>query len=96
MQILKSGVTPPAQYRELWETITAGREWRGQFCNRKKGGELFWEKESISPVSDGGGKITHFVVVKEDITELRELEERLRRSQRLEAVGTLASGIAHD
>jgi hypothetical protein len=80
----------------LWETITAGREWHGQFCNRKRSGELFWERESISPVFDGHGKVTHFVVVKEDITERRELEEHLRRSQRMEAVGTLASGIAHD
>jgi PAS domain S-box-containing protein len=96
MRILRSGTTTPAQYREMWETITAGREWHGQFCNRKKSGELFWERESISPVFAAHGKITHFVVVKEDITERRELEEHLRRSQRMEAVGTLASGIAHD
>jgi PAS domain S-box-containing protein len=96
MRILKSGATTPEQYRELWETITAGRVWRGQFCNRRKTGDLFWERESIFPMRDAQGNITHFVAVKEDITELRELEEHLRRSQRMEAIGTLASGIAHD
>jgi PAS domain S-box-containing protein len=96
MRILNSGATTPEQYRELWDTITSGRVWRGQFCNRKSTGDLFWERESIFPMRDDGGKITHFVTVKEDITELRELEDHLRRSQRMEAVGTLASGIAHD
>lgn len=96
MRILKSGSTTPEQYRELWDTITSGRVWRGQFCNRRSNGEPFWERESIFPMRDSRGTITHFVTVKEDITELRELEEHLRRSQRMEAVGTLASGIAHD
>ena len=96
MRILNSGATTPEQYRELWDTITSGRVWRGQFCNRRSTGDLFWERESIFPMRDDGGRITHFVTVKEDITELRELEDHLRRSQRMEAVGTLASGIAHD
>jgi PAS domain S-box-containing protein len=96
LRIIKSGQTPPEVYRELWSTIQAGHEWHGEFCNRKKNGELFWESASISPVFDDRGKIVHFVAVKEDITERRRFEEHLRRSQRLEAVGALASGIAHD
>jgi PAS domain S-box-containing protein len=94
--VLKSGTTAPEQYRKLWETIRSGRRWQGEFCNRRKTGELFWERESISPVFDAAGRITHFVAVKEDITRLRELEEQVRRSQRMEAVGALASGIAHE
>ncbi len=95
-RILKSNQTTPEQYSTLWATIQAGHEWHGEFCNRKKNGDLFWESASISPVLDDYGKIVHFVAVKEDITEHRRFEEHLRRSQRLEAVGALASGIAHD
>jgi PAS domain S-box-containing protein len=95
-RILKSSQTTSDHYRVLWSTIKAGHEWHGEFCNRKKNGELFWESASISPVLDDYGKIAHFVAVKEDITEHRRFEEHLRRSQRLEAVGALASGIAHD
>jgi PAS domain S-box-containing protein len=94
--VLKSGTTAPEVYRELWETISSGRRWHGQFCNRRKNGELFWEQETISPVFDCRGTIVHYVAVKEDITRLRELEEQTRRSQRMEAVGALASGIAHE
>ncbi|MBI5768978.1 MAG: PAS domain S-box protein [Verrucomicrobia bacterium] len=95
-RILKSGRTPPETYESLWATITAGREWHGELCNRRKDGEQVWEHVSVSPVLDDAGRIAHFVAVKEDITERRSLEEQLRRSQRLEAIGALSSGIAHD
>ena len=94
-RILKSGHTPPEQYAELWNTISAGGVWRGEFLNKKKNGELFWELASIAPVKDGE-KITNFVAVKEDITERREMEEQLRQSQKMQAVGQLTGGIAHD
>ena len=93
--ILKSGHTPPEHYAELWNTISAGGVWRGEFHNKKKNGELFWELASIAPVKDGE-KITNFVAVKEDITERREMEEQLRQSQKMQAVGQLTGGIAHD
>ena len=51
-RILKSGKTPPAVFEELWKTIKAGNEWKGEFCNRKKNGELYWESASISPVKE--------------------------------------------
>ena len=73
-RILKSGETPPEEYRRLWETITAGGEWRGEFHNKKKNGQLYWESASISPVLDSRGVITHFVAVKEEITEQKRLE----------------------
>jgi nitrogen fixation negative regulator NifL len=76
-RILKSGEMPPAAYRRLWETITAGREWRGEFHNRKKGGELFWESASISPIFDAAGHVTHFLAVKEDITEHKRTAHHL-------------------
>ncbi|MBK8907016.1 MAG: PAS domain S-box protein [Rhodospirillales bacterium] len=94
-RILKSGHTPPEQYAELWNTICAGDVWRGELLNRKKSGELFWELASIAPVKDGD-RITNFVAVKEDITERREVEEQLRQSQKMQAVGQLTGGIAHD
>jgi diguanylate cyclase (GGDEF)-like protein/PAS domain S-box-containing protein len=68
-------------YEELWKQILSGRTWRGEFHNRKKSGELYWEWASISPVRDESGKITHFVAVKEDITERKFSDEALRESE---------------
>ena len=95
-RILKSGETPPEEYRKLWETITGGDEWHGVFHNRKKDGTLFWEKVSISSVRDTSGAITHFLAVKEDITNQKSIEDQYRQSQKMEAVGQLAGGISHD
>jgi PAS domain S-box-containing protein len=94
-RILKSGHTTPEQYAELWNAISTGGVWRGELLNKKKNGELFWELASIAPVKEGE-KITNFVAVKEDITERREIEEQLRQSQKMQAVGQLTGGIAHD
>jgi PAS domain S-box-containing protein len=78
---LKSGNTPPETYRELWNTIIAGKEWYGVFNNRKKNGELYWEQASISPIFDQHGKITHFVSVKEDITSRLKTEKELHQEK---------------
>lgn len=75
--MLKSGETPEGAYKELWKTICSGREWRGEFHNRKKNGELFWEAASICPINDEAGKITHFIAIKEDITERKAVETAL-------------------
>ena len=73
-RILKSGEKSPEAYRELWETILAGKEWRGEFHNKKKNGELYWESASISPIRDPAGRVTHYVAVKEDITARKQTE----------------------
>ena len=80
-RMLSSGEMPAESYRQLWKTITAGGTWSGEFHNRKKNGELYWESASISPICDGQGNITHFVAVKEDITGRKRTEELLRRSE---------------
>ena len=77
-RILKSGKQPPEFYRELWETITRGEEWRGEFHNRKRNGDFYWEFASISPIKNEEGAITHFIGVKEDISERKRAEEELR------------------
>jgi two-component system, NtrC family, sensor kinase len=94
--ILKSGHTSPADYRQLWETIKAGNEWRGVFHNRRKNGELYWESAMICPIENQDGTVTHFVGIKEDITEKLTIEAQLRQSQKLESIGQLSAGIAHE
>ena len=94
--ILKAGYTPRDEYARLWRTIVAGKVWHGEFYNRKKNGQLFWELASIAPVRDPAGEVTHFVAVKEDITERKATEDRLRISQRMEVIGQLTGGVAHD
>ena len=80
-RILKSGVLPEAIYKELWNTILSGNTWRGEFHNKKKNGEMYWENAAITPVIDSDGKTIHFLKVAEDITEWKEIENALRLSE---------------
>lgn len=75
--LLKTDQTPVDTHNSLWQTISAGREWRGEFCNRKKNGELYWELASISPIYGEDQAITHYVAVKEDITEQKRAQDAL-------------------
>ena len=77
-RILKSGQHPPEFYKELWSTITAGNVWKGEIQNKKKNGEFYWEKASIAPIVDKNNRITHFIGIKEDITELKSLQDKLK------------------
>ncbi len=94
--LVQSGQQAPGFYTELWATILAGRTWHGELINRHKDGSLVHEEQTITPVRDDNGTIAHFIAIKQDITGRRRLQEQALRSQRLESVGRLAGGIAHD
>jgi two-component system, cell cycle sensor histidine kinase and response regulator CckA len=94
--ILKSDLQAPVLYSELWETIRAGDVCRGIVVNRKKNGEVYYVDESISPIRDSEGRITHFVSNGRDYTERLRLEAKLLQAQKMDAIGRLAGGVAHD
>ncbi len=99
-RILKSDQSN-IDYKELWETILSGKEWRGRFLNKKKDGTTYWESASISPVWDDFGEITHFIKISEDITKMIKLEqERDRLIKQLKSTNAakdkMFSIIAHD
>ena len=76
-RIMKSGDQPADYYKSMWEMLLRGEVWRGEFHNKRKDGSLFWEAASISPIIDLLGNITHFVAVKENITEKKLMMEQL-------------------
>lgn len=78
--VLKSDEQPESFYKEMWNEILAGKKWHGEFCNKHKDGTIFWERASISPIFDEEGQMTHFVAVKEDITEKKKAEKNLVRA----------------
>jgi diguanylate cyclase (GGDEF)-like protein/PAS domain S-box-containing protein len=75
-KILHSAQTTPETYADLWQTLTSGRAWRGEFINQRKNGEVYWEEAQIVPVKSAAGGITHYVAIKTDITERKQLEAR--------------------
>jgi PAS domain S-box-containing protein len=77
--ILKSGTKTAEEYKILWDTISSGKTWYGEFYNKKKNGELYWESASIASITDPYGNITNYVAVKEDITEKKKMEEELTK-----------------
>jgi PAS domain S-box-containing protein len=100
-RLLKADVQSVELYKELWDTIQAGGEWRGEFANRRRDGELYWEFASISPIKDQRGNITHFLKVAEDITERKLAEEALRQrtlelEERNEELDAFSHTVAHD
>ncbi len=96
VKFLRSGELPDKIYDELWETISNGNEWHGEFHNAKKDGKFFWESASVSPIFDKNGKMINYLKVSEDITDKKKNEEELQKMQKLKSVGILAGGIAHD
>ncbi|MTJ84258.1 MAG: EAL domain-containing protein [Telmatospirillum sp.] len=76
-RLLNSGLMSPKVFRDLWKSITAGSNWQGELCNRKKDGALFWEHATVSPIKDDSGSIAHYLAVKEDITLRKDYESRL-------------------
>ncbi len=94
--LIKSGRQSRDFYANMWSTILTGNIWRGEIINKKKNGTLYSEEMTIAPVFDEKGEITHFVAVKQDISERKSLQEQLLQSQKLESIGQLAGGVAHD
>ncbi|TWI72990.1 PAS domain S-box-containing protein [Desulfobotulus alkaliphilus] len=87
---------PPSHYRKMWQVLRSGRTWQGRFNNRKKSGENYTEQASITPILDETGTIVSFVGVSTDITEELQREYQVYQAHRMEAIGSLAGGIAHD
>jgi PAS domain S-box-containing protein len=94
--ILKSGTHGPAFYKNMWEEVLAGRVWQGELTNRRKNGTTYDEEMTITPVRSDHGDITHFIAIKQDVTERKKLEQQFLRSQRMQSIGLLAGGVAHD
>jgi diguanylate cyclase (GGDEF)-like protein/PAS domain S-box-containing protein len=89
--MVSSGHTPVSVYKDLWGTLLAGNEWRGELQNRKKNGELFWASEHICPIFDELGNITHFVAIQEDVTEAK----RIREETHYQASHDLLTGLVN-
>lgn len=94
--VLKSGRHDKKFYENLWKTILSGKPWKGRMINRNKNGDFYEEDASISPVLGSDGSIVNFVALKRDVTEMIRIENQLRHAQKMEGIGTLAAGIAHE
>lgn len=92
MRVLKSGQQDLAYYRTLWTTITNGEMWRGQLINRRKDGSLYIEEQTITPVRDERGEISHFIAIKQDVTERERAEQAVRIKD--SAIASSINGIA--
>lgn len=95
-RILKSGEHDAEFYRDLWDTITRGEVWTNRIQNRRKDGSGFTAEVSISPVRNADGVITHYIQILHDVTSYLELEKQVRQTEKMDALGTLAGGVAHD
>jgi len=95
-QLLASDRNLPVLYRELWETIRAGDKTKNIAVKRKKNGDVYYSEESVSPIRNADGKVTHYVCNGRDLTERLRIEAELVQSQKMDAIGRLAGGVAHD
>ncbi|HWI51152.1 MAG TPA: EAL domain-containing protein [Symbiobacteriaceae bacterium] len=90
-RVLKSGNQGDQFYKQMWETVTAGNTWRGELYNRRKDGSLYAEEMTITPLRDGAGEISHFIAVKQDISERKRQEDQLRHLAMHDPVTDLAN-----
>jgi PAS domain S-box-containing protein len=95
-RLLRSSVNPPELYRSLWLSILARVSWQGELTNRRKDGSLLEVSLTVAPIVNSSGQLTHFVGIQRDITERRHLERQLFQAQKMQSVGTLAGGVAHE
>ena len=95
-RILKSGKQDAEFYARMWDVLKRGEVWQGHFINKRKDGKFYEEEATISPVRDAAGTIVNYVAVKRDVTREVQLESQFRQAQKMEAIGTLAGGVAHD
>ncbi len=95
-RFLKSGLHAQSFYDEMWQTLSAGKVWQNRFINKRKDGSLYTEAANISPVRDANGDIINYVAVKRDITREIEAEEQQQQERKIESIGRLAGGVAHD
>ena len=95
-RILKSGFHDSDFYASMWETLTSGKTWNGRMTNKKKNGSLYLEEATISPIHVHHGKVVGYIGVKRDITESVKLQEAYQQAQKVESIGRLAGGVAHD
>ena len=95
-RLLKSGKQDAEFYSRMWAVLKRGEVWHGHFINRRKDGTLYEEEATISPVRDAAGTVVNYVAVKRDVTREVQLEMQFRQAQKMEAVGQLAGGVAHD
>ncbi len=108
--ILKSNKMEPSFYKTFWDTILTGKEWHGEFLNKRKDGVLYWEKTSVSSIKDEQGKIKYFICSRENIDALKDSNEKLEaavhslkdaqsllvQNEKMVAIGQLAAGMAHE
>ncbi|MCC5833116.1 MAG: PAS domain S-box protein [Opitutales bacterium] len=96
IELLDAGEHDEAFHQAVWDHIRAGQIWQGEFINRRKDGSLYPEFNTITPIRDEDGVIRHFFAIKRDLTADKRREEFELRAQRMQSIGTLAGGIAHD
>ena len=94
--LLKSGEHPAEYYAEMWTSMQKGVPWTGRIVNKRKDGVFYTVQANIFPLKDAAGGVTAYVAIQEDVSALSDMEEQLRQSQKMEAVGRLAGGVAHD